>query len=170
MFDIQKMLYDGGLLAIVINLYIAVLVMVNMRLFIKPGAAPEALMEAIPPKTDREKRLSLIFGIPLLIGLFIIPVYSALQLNAAPYWVLMFHIYGIIFLTSLVDLVFIDWLLVCTITPKRIIFPGTEHLISAYKDYGFHLKVHIKAAIQQFILSAILATITLLISLKTSAH
>ncbi len=40
---------------------------------------------------------------------------------------------------NLVDLLLIDWLLICTITPKFAVIPGTEGM-AGYKDYVFHLR------------------------------
>ena len=37
------------------------------------------------------------------------------------------------------DLLIVDWLIVCTIRPNVIVPSGTEHC-AGWKDYGFHFK------------------------------
>ena len=40
---------------------------------------------------------------------------------------------------NVVDLLVMDWLLVCTVRPAWLIIPGTENC-SSYSDYGHHFK------------------------------
>jgi hypothetical protein len=40
---------------------------------------------------------------------------------------------------NIVDLLVIDWLIVCTITPRFLIVPGTAGF-AGYKDYGHHAR------------------------------
>jgi hypothetical protein len=46
---------------------------------------------------------------------------------------------GVIFLFNLVDWLILDWLIVCTITPKFMVLPGTEGM-AGYKNYGIHFR------------------------------
>ena len=45
----------------------------------------------------------------------------------------------VVFTWNVVDLLLMDWIIVCTVTPKWIVLPGTEGC-TGYKDYGFHFK------------------------------
>ena len=48
---------------------------------------------------------------------------------------------GVLLIPFFVDLLILDWLIFCTITPSFAVYPGTEGF-AGYKDYGFHLKAH----------------------------
>lgn len=52
---------------------------------------------------------------------------------------LFFNAFGVVFIFNLVDLLLLDWLLFCFITPNFLIIPGTEGM-QAYKDYGYHFR------------------------------
>ena len=49
------------------------------------------------------------------------------------------YIFIIAMTWNVVDLLVMDWLIVCTITPKWIVLRGTEGC-KGYKDYFFHFK------------------------------
>ena len=49
------------------------------------------------------------------------------------------YIFIIAMTWNVVDLLIMDWLIVCTITPKWIVLRGTEGC-KGYKDYFFHFK------------------------------
>lgn len=49
------------------------------------------------------------------------------------------YIFIIAMTWNVVDLLIMDWLIVCTITPKWIVLSGTEGC-KGYKDYFFHFK------------------------------
>ena len=49
-----------------------------------------------------------------------------------------------VFLAYLVDLVILDWLIVCKITPQFVIIPGTEE--ADYKDFSHHYRAQLRAA------------------------
>jgi hypothetical protein len=57
--------------------------------------------------------------------------------------------------------VLVDWLLLNTITPKWVVFPGTEGF-AGYKDYGFHLRAHLRALPAQVLGAAVTAGLVLL--------
>src|SRR5699024_7761816 len=40
---------------------------------------------------------------------------------------------------ALFDLVIIDWLVICTWSPRQLMLPGTEEC-AGWQDYGFHVK------------------------------
>lgn len=58
---------------------------------------------------------------------------------AAPvsFGVLFLHLWIICFMWNVADLLILDWLVVCTVTPKWMVLPGTQHC-KGYKDYRFH--------------------------------
>ena len=47
--------------------------------------------------------------------------------------------FGVILLSNLVDWLILDWLIICTITPKFVVLPGTEGM-AGYKNYAMHFR------------------------------
>lgn len=79
MINISKILLDGALLSILASLSIISILGFNPRLFLQDY--PDEIQAAVPPKTDLEKRQSLITGIPFLLILLAVPFISTLILK-----------------------------------------------------------------------------------------
>ncbi len=142
MLSVSKIALDGAVLSILASLFLVAVLRFNPRLFLQDY--PEAIQNQAPPKTALEKRQSLLVGVPFLLLLAAVPFLSTLALKRSGLGELSFlqlslHAFGVVFIFNLVDLLILDWLLFCTITPKFLVIPGTEG-ISAYKDYLFHFK------------------------------
>lgn len=142
MVNLSKMFADGAILSIVASIFLIVVLRFNPRLFLQDY--PEAIQNEVPPKTALEARQSLLLGVPFLLLLALIPFLSTLTLKRSVTETLSFlqlflHAFGVVFIFNLVDLVILDWLMFCTITPKFVVIPGTEGM-AAYKDYLFHFK------------------------------
>jgi hypothetical protein len=120
---------------------------------------PKEIQQKVKEKTDKEKKETLLFGLPFISILLLYP--------------LLFGIYGkiilgnnivqnslsifiIIFSFNLIDLLFIDWLVFCKITPKFIVLPGTEGN-PAYKNYWFHFNAFLKGSIFSIIATLIIS-------------
>lgn len=133
----------GFLLCAIATVCIVGSQIVNARLWLK--SYPQTIQNAVPPRTKSEKLFKLISGIPFmaaLVGLPLIAAYIYKQsINPDPGF---FQYFLIIFSTSfmfnLYDLVVLDWLIFCFITPSYQIIEGSEHLIKEYKNYSFHLR------------------------------
>ena len=129
----------GLLLSVVLSLIVFISLWHEPRMWLHD--APKSLQAKVPPKNAREKRITwaysaiflpLFFGVPLASGI--------LQQLAHPelgFWDIFLHAAGIVLVFGLVDLVLIDWLVICYWTPRFTIIPGTEG-DPAYKDYAFH--------------------------------
>lgn len=103
---------------------------------------PDARAAArLPEPSPRQRRSGVVFtvccyiiliGVLLAAGLF--------HYFAAPvsFGVIFLHLWIICLSWNVVDLLIMDWLVFCTITPKSFILPGTEDC-KGYKDYWFHL-------------------------------
>ena len=142
MINISKILLDGALLSILSSILLIVVLWINPRLFLQDY--PDEIQAVVPPKTDLEKRQSLIPGIPFLLLLFAVPFISTLVLKRQSgeiisFFPLFLNAFGVAFLFNLVDLLVLDWLLFCFITPGFLVIPGTEGM-GEYKDYGFHFR------------------------------
>lgn len=66
------------------------------------------------------------------------------------------HLWSICFMWNVVDLLVMDWLLFCTITPKWVILPGTEHC-AGYKDYKFHFTGFLHGCVYMTLFGLVLA-------------
>jgi len=81
----------------------------------------------------------------ILLGLLIgAPFASALlwrtaTLGSHSFWELFAYAFGVLFIFNLVDLLILDWLIVCWFKPRWVILPGTEHIVIP-KPYLHHFK------------------------------
>ena len=135
-------LQHGAILSILASLYLLIILRINPRLFLQDY--PEDIQRQVPPKSPREKRLSLWFGIPFLLLLIAAPTLSTLALmlqegRQATFFELFLNAAGVVFIFNLVDLLILDWLIFCLIRPRFLIIPGTKEEAS-YKDYAYHFK------------------------------
>ncbi len=142
MINISKVLLDGVLLSILASISIMGILRFNPRLFLQDY--PDEIQAVVPLKTDQEKRQSLITGIPFLLILLAVPFISTLILKRQSDEMISFvplfiNAFGVAFFFNLVDLLLLDWLMFCFITPGFLVIPGTEGM-GAYKDYGFHFR------------------------------
>lgn len=116
------------------------LVLYNPRLMLQDY--PPAIKAIVPPKTDAERRLSTWLGMPFLLVLLLYPIYATFgfKSNSEPgFFALWLYAFGIAFAFNLWDWLVLDWLVFCTITPKKFVLPGSEGH-PAYKDYAFHFR------------------------------
>ncbi|MCC7252484.1 hypothetical protein [Hyphomicrobium sp.] len=103
--------------------------------------APQSLQDKVPPKTEREVALTWAYSVLFLPLFFGVPILSTVRLlgrnPGLGFWSGFANAAGIVLVFGLVDLVLIDWLVVCWLTPSFLVIPGTEGA-AEYKDYGFH--------------------------------
>lgn len=149
MLNFTKILIDGGLITFLLAVYLLLIIRFTPRLFLNKNDVPGDILAAVPPRTPQEKKLSLLVGIPLLAFMFILPVWSAVSYKsqaAGPvsFGILFLHIFLIVMMFNLFDLVVLDWFLLNTLTPRFLVYPGTEGL-AGYKDKMFHLRAHVRA-------------------------
>lgn len=140
MFDLSQFLLHAAIYVGLATLFLLGLVVYNPRLMMQDY--PPAIKAAVPPKTDREKRLSTWLGLPFLFVLFLYPVYATFTFRAggeAGFLALFGYAFGIAFAFNLWDWLVLDWLIFCTLTPKWFVLPGSEGH-PAYKDYAFHFR------------------------------
>jgi hypothetical protein len=140
--DTIRILRDGSLLSVVASTYLLVLLRFHPRLFLRHF--PKEIRDIVPPKSTGERRLSVLLGLPLGL-LFVGGILASAWLwrvsaeGSSSFWELFVHVFGLIFLFNLVDLLILDWLIVCTFPPRWLILPGTEH-VAMPKEYLYHFK------------------------------
>ncbi|MBA2287455.1 MAG: nitroreductase, partial [Ktedonobacteraceae bacterium] len=98
---------------------------------------PQDVQQKVPPKTPAEKRVSAYWAAVIFIVMLAFPLVAALSLKASHHGFLDVFLgtFGVLFLFNLVDLLVMDWLIVCTITPKFLVIPGSEGM-AGYKNYA----------------------------------
>lgn len=137
-----RILIDGAILSSLATIVILLSLYAEPRMWLQD--LPRDIRDAVPPKTRDEKRRSLLWGIPLGAVMFGVPVWSCLvvarQLGSkASFGMLWADAFGVAMVFNLVDLVLIDWVIVCWVTPSFLVIPGTAGL-AGYKDYGHHFR------------------------------
>jgi hypothetical protein len=109
----------------------------NPRLFL--GHYPKEIQEIVPPRSKKERRTSILLG--LLIGA---PFASALLwqtaiLESHSFRERFAYAFGVLFIFNLVDLLILDWLIVCRLKLRWVVLPGTEHIVMP-TPYLHHFK------------------------------
>jgi len=142
MVSIPKIILDGAVFSVIASVLIVITLRLNPRLWLQDY--PQDIQALVPPKTDKEKRLSLVLGILFLVLLAAIPLVSTLALNSQyqgeiSFFSLAINAFGVVFVFNVVDWLVLDWLMFCAITPGFVVIPGSEGA-KGYKDYGFHFR------------------------------
>lgn len=120
---------------------------------------PKQISQAVAPKTKAERQrlnwvgipfVAILVGFPLLVGLI-----QARQ-DHADFWTIMRIVWGLMLFFNVYDLLVIDWLIVCFITPKIVVIPGTEGNLG-YKNYWFHFIGFLKGTGITFLISSLIS-------------
>jgi len=122
----------------------------------------KAKFGAINPKAKRQGYLLII---PFLLVSMGGAIWSTVRLRQQNGGTLSFqnayaHTFGMVMSFWLTDLLLVDWLVFATWTPAIFVLPGTEGM-AGYKDYGFHLREHLRAAPALAIVSIVLTLLAL---------
>jgi hypothetical protein len=142
----------------IISIVILVMLWYNPRLLLQDY--PRDVQQKVPPKTQAEKRASVYGATAIFLLMFAFPLAAAFSSKTAHHSFLgvFFSASGVLFLFNLVDLLIMDWLIVCTITPKFLVIPGTEGM-AGYKNYAMHFKGFLIGAGVSGVLGLLLATL-----------
>jgi hypothetical protein len=135
--DTTRILRDGAVLSLLGSIYLLLLLRFHPRLFLQHF--PKEIRAVVPPKSDRERRMSILFG--LLIGVSCAAAFfwRTASMGSDSFGEIFAYTYGVLFVFNVVDLVILDWLIVCWIEPSWVILPGTEHIVTP-KQYLAHFK------------------------------
>ena len=167
MLDLGKILFDGIVFALIGGAFILGIMAWNPRLFLNKGDFPADILAAVPPKTPSERRQGLLVGIPFLLAIIAVPLMSTWQFRQqaggeASLLLLALHAFAILMAFSLFDLLVLDLLLFCTITPRFMVVPGTEGF-AGYKDRQFHLRAHARSLPWMAVVALIIAVLVYLL-------
>lgn len=124
---------------------------------------PEDARKAVrlPEPTPAQRRngiLFTVFGYVILLGT--LTAAGLVHYGSGPvlFGVVFLHLWIICMTWNVVDLLVLDWLVFCTITPKSFILPGTEGC-KGYKDYRFHFIGFLKGCVYMTLFALIFAGI-----------
>jgi hypothetical protein len=74
------------------------------------------------------------------------------------FWERFAYAFGVIFLFNLVDLLILDWLIVCWFKPRWVILPGTEHIVIP-RPYLHHFNGFLIETVGSVIVGLAIATL-----------
>lgn len=120
-------------------------------LFFSPYALihdyPEDIQKAAPQPTAAQKRVGNIAGAVFFVVLMLSMASAAWLWSAehpdASFLDLALMTFAVAVMFALFDMFIIDWLVICTWRPQRLVFPGTEDC-AGWRDYGFHVKEQLR--------------------------
>jgi hypothetical protein len=122
-------LRDGLLAALFFTAPLFAIFWYDPWILLNPGDMPADIDAAADPKTGEQRRLSIRLGIPALIALIAGPVLSAwlvARAGEARFLALSLHALVVVLFVFFWDLLVLDLLLFCTVTPKFMVVSGTE--------------------------------------------
>lgn len=128
---------------------------------------PEDIQKAstLPAPSDEQKKKAKIFSVLFSLVIFgALIVFGVLQYAGEkvsfPEIILFTFIIAMIW--NVVDLVIMDWLIICKLTAKWVVIEGTEGC-RGYKDYMYHLRGFLIGCVYSAILALIISGIDYLI-------
>lgn len=138
----QSILLYGPVLSVALSAVIVGTLYCHPRLLLR--SYPPAIKRRAGAQTAAERKKTAIVGLfflPLLIG---VPAVSTRLLERAQGGDIAFsdaflNVFGIMTFFNAVDLLVIDGLLFCALTPKFLVIEGTEGM-AEYKDFCFHFR------------------------------
>lgn len=165
MLELDRILLHGAILSVPASLILMGAVYFNPR-FARQDL-PRDIQDATPPLSRKEKLQALAFAIPFFALGILVPLLSGFTLEApdggeVPFLVLFLHIFGVTFVFNLVDLLILDCLIYCTLTPRFVIIPGTEGF-AGYKSYGHQIRAHVRGTALHAVLALLLAGLVFVI-------
>ena len=127
-------------------------------------SAPVDIQQAVGQMTLRDQWTKRWVRLVTLAGVFALIGHSIARLimlgnGRVSFLDVALSVFLIIQVFNIVDLLFIDWLLIATFRPSFVVFPGTEHL-TGYRDYGFYFRGFVKGVVGSLIVSVIIASVT----------
>lgn len=159
MLPIRPFLFDLGVMIAVFTTLVLGSLIWKPRIWLHDF--PDDIQQMAPPKTEQEKRLSLLFGIPFMLAVFILPLVLAWDLRvllgpAFSFWTAWLYGYALWFGVNLWDLVVLDWIGFALTDPQNPPIPGTEGA-AGWRDYRFHFIGFLKGSAMGVVFAAFFA-------------
>lgn len=155
---LHRILFDGLALSLTGSAIVLASLKANPRYWLQDY--PKAIQDAVPKKTPAEKQAARRWGIPFMLTLLLGMAISGILLKrsepGATFATVYLDTLGVALVFNLWDLVVLDWLVFCTITPAFLVIPGTEGM-PQYKDYRHHVTAFVSGVFSAVIIAAIIA-------------
>ena len=124
---------------------------------------PKDIQEAATLKAPTERQnanagiFSMIGALVSFVSLLLFGVME-FRLERTSFLTIFVFLVVIAMMWNVIDLLVMDWLVICTITPKWVVIEGTDGC-KGYKDYLFHLKGFLIGCVYTTIMAVIFAGI-----------
>jgi hypothetical protein len=155
---LHRILLDGTVLSLVGSVIVLASLKANPRYWLQDY--PKSIQDAVPKKSNAEKQGARVWGIPfiltLLAGLAISGILLKRAMPDARFLTVYMDTLGVALFFNLWDLIVLDWLVFCTITPNFLVLPGTEGM-PGYKELRHHVVAFAAGAVSSFVIAAIVA-------------
>lgn len=136
MIDFGFSVHNALIYAVIFSAFTLFTLFINPRIWLHDY--PDKIKQIAPLKTEKEKKLTAVLSVFFVLIFIGYPIISLFQYkNPVTFLGLFLHFFILFQFTNLIDLLILDWIIFCTITPKRIIISGTT-VEDGYKDYRFH--------------------------------
>ncbi len=124
---------------------------------------PADIQALAAPKTAAEKRLTMIFGVPLIILFLGLPLLLTWGLKARlgadfSFFSAWIYVYGLFFGVNLWDLVVLDWIGMSLVDPQHPPIAGTEGA-AGWRNYAFHFYGFLKGCALGLVFATFAATV-----------
>ncbi|MFU1792527.1 nitroreductase [Paenibacillus azoreducens] len=155
MLDVSRMMFEGFILSAVFLFIVLVSLAYNPRIWLQDY--PKDIQNLAAAQTPKEQKQFKLIG-AVIFAFALVPFILSLMFDGEqiPFRAAFGHFYVVFTMVSLSDLVVLDWVIFCLITPRFIIIPGT-HGAKGYKDVLFHFIGFLKGQIIFGVVSLILA-------------
>src|SRR5436190_23479507 len=114
----MRIVRDGALFSLAGSTYLLVLLRINPRIFLRHY--PKEVREIVPPKSEREQRMSILLGLLIAAPFTLALVWRTATLGNHSFWELFAYAFGVLFIFNLVDLLILDWVIVCWLEPRWV--------------------------------------------------
>lgn len=151
----MHILLHGIIQSALLSVVLLIIGLKNRRMMLQDY--PMSIRQKVPAKTRVEKNMGIAYGIPFILILIGYPIYAVWSYsNATSFLDIFLFIWGVMMFSNLYDLIILDWLIICTLTPRFVVIPGTEG-DKGYKDYKFHFIAFLKGIAITFGISLVSA-------------
>lgn len=119
----------------------------------------------IPPPSKDHKRNGVFFATVsflILFGLLIAFSVSQYSGKEFSFWKIFFHLWLVCISWNIVDLIIVDWLMICMLSIKYFVLPGTEQY-PGNQNYKFHFIGFLKGSITMTIIAFLFSLVSYLI-------
>lgn len=129
---------------------------------------PADIQAMVPPKTDEEKRLSLIFGVPFILAFFGLPTLLMWDLKTTlgadfSFLTAWLYAYALFIGINLWDLLVLDWGMIIFTDPQNPPIVGAEGA-AGWQNYRFHFYGFLKGCVIGLVFATIIASLVTLLA------